>query len=502
MLLFSTLLDINPTLTPDAFIRLAVEWNQASLNEENIIPGIVWNGERSVRYGSEENWLAVESYPARSITAIRHEKRAPNGVVWDTEFILNSAERKLSVRLDRSYADQVQEIDAAFSTPHFITLLIRDGYLADDGDLPVLREPLLLDESNLGIMADVMNGRFPYRLPVVYISKTFENEDPVNTAILAGRLKGVAHVLVQKSPGTNAALRQASDGRNEYNGAIGIYFPNGEPAHKRYLFRGADGYDDFLMERIIRQVIHYSNTQLLEPLYTWQGVSNALLRERLAAQREERLAAERSRQEAEDRIARLKEEYDEAERVFQEKALLEAKTAADALLSQFDDEMRELQNRVEELTRANDALQYENHGLRAKLEASDRLPILYMGDEFEFYAGEVKELLLSVLEDAIPNLTQGSRRSDVVNDIIENNNYLRVSRDRANEIKRLMKGYTGLSGKLSQELERFGFRITGDGKHYKLVYYGDNRYQVTVAKTPSDVRSGMNDAQVIIRKVL
>ena len=42
MLLFSTLLEINDTMTKDSFIQLVLEWNQGSPHEENIIQGIEW----------------------------------------------------------------------------------------------------------------------------------------------------------------------------------------------------------------------------------------------------------------------------------------------------------------------------------------------------------------------------------------------------------------------------------------------------------------------------
>ena len=60
MLLFSTLLEINDTMTKDSFIQLVLEWNQGSAHEENIIQGIEWNGERNVRYGTETLWLAID----------------------------------------------------------------------------------------------------------------------------------------------------------------------------------------------------------------------------------------------------------------------------------------------------------------------------------------------------------------------------------------------------------------------------------------------------------
>lgn len=501
MLLFSTILDISPSLTVDEFIRLAVEWNQKSLRPENIIPGIEWHGEHNARFGSEENWLAINEYKAKNITAVRHEKTSSDGVVWATEYIMNFEEMKMSIRLDRSYSEEVKGIDAEFSTPHFITLLIENGYLTDDNGLAVLREPMTLEEEQMGIIADVINGTCSYKLPIVYISKTFDNDYPVDIGILAGRLKGVAHVLAQKSPESNNTLRQLCNDQNEYNGAIGIYFPNGSPEHRRYLYRASIGFDDVLMERIIRQVIHYSNTQMMAPMYTWQGVNNALLLERLDGQREARLAAERAKRDAEDRMVQLVEEQDEEKRRFKKAALEEAKAEADRMIEAFDDDTERMRKEIERLTKANEALQYENQGLKARLDAIDQVPVLYMGDEFDFYPGEIKELILTVLDDAIPNLLKGSRRYDVVNDIVQNNNFLRVPKERAKEIKRLLGTYTSLPTRLKQDLEAFGFTITGDGKHYKLVYFGDDRYVFTLAKTPSDVRAGKNDAQNIVRRV-
>ena len=50
-----------------------------------------------------------------------------------------------------------------------------------------------------------------------------------------------------------------------------------------------------------------------------------------------------------------------------------------------------------------------------------------------------------------------------------------------------------------RQLIDLGFEITEDGKHYKVTYYGDDRYHTVFAKTPSDGRSGKNNAQAVIR---
>ena len=59
-----------------------------------------------------------------------------------------------------------------------------------------------------------------------------------------------------------------------------------------------------------------------------------------------------------------------------------------------------------------------------------------------------------------------------------------------------------MSGTLRQELKELGFVITEEGKHYRLTYYGDDRYQITLAKTGSDWREGKNAASVIISMMM
>lgn len=277
MLLFSTVLDIEKTLTKDLFIKLVLEWNQGSPHESNVIKGINWNGERNIKYGDEKLWIDIEEYRNKNIIAVRYEKIEDDGAVWDTDYVMNFEDMKMSIRLDRSYLEEALIIDPKFSTPHFITLLIERGYVKKDGILEVLRKPLFIDNNNLQILSDIINGKATYRLPIVYISKTYYDENPVNVNLLAGKLKGVAHVLVQESNCTNNRLKIMCNENNEYYGAIGIYFPRQAMGHRRYLYRRVTGIDNYLLEKVIRVVIQDANSQMVEPLYTWQGVKNAIL---------------------------------------------------------------------------------------------------------------------------------------------------------------------------------------------------------------------------------
>lgn len=498
MLLFSTILDINETMTKDAFIRLVIEWNQGSPHPNNIIRGIQWNGERNIRYGVEGLWLDIEEYRNQNIVAVRYEKKEDDGAIWDTDYVMNFNLMKMAVRLDRSYTAEALEADQKFSTPHFITLLIERGYLKDDHQLPVQRSATVISAENVDLLVDVITGKVRYNLPVVYVSKTYSDEDPVNVSYLTSRLKGVAHVMLEEGNWLNQTIRNQCNGNNEYYGAIGVYYPSRGMNHRRYLYRSAVGYDSFLLERVVKSVIQYSNAQMVDTLFTWQGVNNALLRDRLASQREERLAAEEAQRVAEAEATKLLDTLDEEERRIRKQALEDARSEANGILDSFDAEMQKLQDQVDALTRANEVLQFENQGLKAKLDSRDNIPVLFMGDEFEFYPGEVKDLLLATLSEAVKGIQAKSRRADIVRDIIKNNDYKKLSATKAEEAKRILKNYDGMSARTRQALKDLGFEITEEGKHYKVAYYGDGRYQMTYSKTPSDGRTGKNSAQQTI----
>ena len=99
-----------------------------------------------------------------------------------------------------------------------------------------------------------------------------------------------------------------------------------------------------------------------------------------------------------------------------------------------------------------------------------------MGDETELYEGEIKDILLSVLVDACKNVPAGSRRADVINDIIRKNGYQHLAEKLEKRIKELFRGYKTMNGAMRQELQAMDFTITEDGSHYKLTYHGDPRY--------------------------
>lgn len=476
MLLFSTILDINKTLTKEKFIELVSLWNQSAKYKENIVQGVSWNGEKNIKFGTDKLSIEIIDYPEKDILAVRHEKITPDEVVWDTDFVVNFVERKISIRLDRTFSEDALEMNAAFSTPHFISLLIEQGYLQDDQDLPVLRDPIMITDSNLETVQQVVRNKEYYELPVVYVAKDFADQDPLSISWLASRLKGAAHVLVEESKEACMKCTELCGETVEEYGAVRIYYPSLGVNRKRFLYRSATGNIDVRLEKVIRHVIQYWNSQRMDILYTWQGVNSAVMSDTLQSQIQRLAEAESAKQSAEEEINLVYEE--------------------------FDEDIKSLQKKLEELSRANEALQMENFGLRAKMNASDAMPIVYQGDEEDFYPEEVKDMVLGVLADALNNTEKGTRLHDVLEDILENNPYQHLSDERKQRVKNLFKGYKTLTGAMKQELMSLGFEISDDGKHYKITYQGDPRYMVTIGKTPSDNRAGSNNAGMINKIML
>ena len=147
MLLFSTVLDLKESFTVDDMIRLVLEWNATSKYEENRVTGIDWHGEHTARYGTESLWLEFAEYEEKGILAVRHEKRTEGGVIWDSDFIMDFTRMQMAIQLDRTYHEEALVMNAAFSTPHFISLLIEHDCLQEDQGIPVLRTPIITHTS-------------------------------------------------------------------------------------------------------------------------------------------------------------------------------------------------------------------------------------------------------------------------------------------------------------------------------------------------------------------
>ena len=493
MLLFSTVLRIDPNKMrkPQDFFDLINEWNDTNTRfEGNRIPDLNWQGESNFKWGSDKLWLAAEVYEKESTYAVRYQKHQDNGAVWDTDYVMNFRNMKMSVRLERSYTQDAMPKSKDFSSPYFIKHLIDKEYLKKDNDLPLLREPIVIEDGMVNILGGIITGKTHYNYPVVYVSKNPSNEDPVDVDKLAWKLMGVAHVLVEKDYNQNSAIRTACENLHEYNGNIGIYYPNQTFAHSRLNYRQSRGKDPILYDSVLREISQYCNSMLVDTKLTWQGVNNVLLLDRSISQSETIKNIEVALKNTEAAKQALDDNLTEERKKLAEEAVKAAEEEMNSLLEEAAQAEAEFRTKIAELTKENQDLKAENAILYHATLKVEGVPIIVVGKEKEFYPGEIKDLILLTLEEKVQEIKkEHSRRRDVLQDIIENNNYERISESRYEDLVKGMKGYRTFSDEKQSVMRRLGFDIKRDGPHFKCTYYDDKRYVKGMSCTASDVNT-------------
>lgn len=60
------------------------------------------------------------------------------------------------------------------------------------------------------------------------------------------------------------------------------------------------------------------------------------------------------------------------------------------------------------------------------------------------------------------------------------------------ELKVIFNGYKHLTKKINKQLANLGFTVEIGKKHIKIYYTGNSKHYVTISKTASDWRTGLN----------
>ena len=215
---------------------------------------------------------------------------------------------------------------------------------------------------------------------------------------------------------------------------------------------------------------------------------------------EENAEAEAGRRKALYELLTLKSDLDQTKESMRKQALEEAKAEADRILDGFEGDMQKKNFEIERLTSELQKKEYEISWLRAKLDSMTDVPVLIAGDEDDFYPGEAKDFVLSAVKKELSATEVRTRRYDVLSDILNVNNYEAIGEQRAEEAKRLLSNYSGMTQKLRKGLEDIGF-IFDQSDHQKVKYYGDDRYTIIYASTPSDKgHGGKNNVRNTIKK--
>lgn len=68
-------------------------------------------------------------------------------------------------------------------------------------------------------------------------------------------------------------------------------------------------------------------------------------------------------------------------------------------------------------------------------------------------------------------------------------------------LKRVLSKGENIKERDLLDLQSLGFEVISDSNHYRLIYKGNEKYVITLHKTPSDARSGKNLVSDILKTI-
>ncbi len=468
MLIFATKLYVKESLTDEIFIEMAVEWVSGGNNYT--FEKIVWDGseEYSVENFNKTQQFSIMKYDD---AVIIHLVNKDGKIIWTNDFVLTYKEgrRILAVQLYNEAEDMSVKLPKNFNRPRLLKKIIANDFGAEDNGLAINGKPLYIDEMNIQIIENVILKRNKYMMPVVYIaSNFFENKFEVDFNELAKDLAGVAHVLVETSRQVAKKLKEVTDGRNPYNGAVQIFYSH-------------DG-----SQRILPD--YYDNKNKFRNEIAYSVFSKLILGK------------------IDDEFSWTKIRYNNLLKKSRDSMEIEA--ICDELLAEKDSIIKQNNQRINELEELNNLfrnklLVYENR-LKKDNSISDQIVALNI-QEVDLYENEIKDVLLKTIESVLHNMDMDlnqmeSRKYHILKSIKLQNHVTNVAEDIVEELKSILNKDGSFNSAKRKRLIDLGFEIK-EGKHYKLTYKGDDRYMITLAKTSSDYRSNMNMVSKATKKI-
>lgn len=172
----------------------------------------------------------------------------------------------------------------------------------------------------------------------------------------------------------------------------------------------------------------------------------------------------------------------------------------DDLIESSKNENEKLRQKVEEMSQQISELQRQVEQKQTIIDRQDKVAVITAGKEQQKYPDETRSIILSALQHEMRNCESGSRRYDVISDLLESNTAGNDTRkERLATLKQITKGYR-IASNMMVDLQKIGFVYSDEGRHPKIQFPGDDRYIVTCASTTSDVRAGENLYALIKKK--
>ena len=456
----------------DDFVKLILDWTKSTtdLRYKMNIEETEFNG-FSVYKDGEKELSIVEYREVKTIAALHKDKD-----IFGTEFVLSTVfkpeKHEIFIRMTNSISTEDGKFMVNFRKPDLIDELVDDGILDMDYDIEMLYDYHDVSKGNTKEFLSILNRKAKFTLPVIYIALGPCNVCALKPGDLASKYAGMAHVFCQDHRDCFEELINGADRYVPKNGEVAIYYPNDNPGENHFSF---NKYYKKGMENAISKAIHfYYHNQNFGHMTTYEEIASKAVSIRNSDLKQENNKV-----------------YEENVRVSKENK---------EIIDTFDYDLRKSDEEMDKIRKRMSELEIENEILRNRLDSAESIPLLYYGAEKELYPGEIKELLIDILSGV--TFPGGSRREHVVNNLLNANVIKPTIKDRHAKVKAAFNGYREMTTDVRSSLEELGFDITSDGKHHKLTYHGDSRYQISISKTSSDYRSGMNAVSLITKNMM
>ena len=371
---------------------------------------------------------------------------------WTTEIIYAETDSKI-VYFHMDCSGDVSLFD---ETPKMRTEVIRDfinsGKLVQSA-MKIGAYPIELNDDTVNMVAEYIAGKVDNEIPIVFASQYFDSSAyPISLEPLAEILSGTAHIVYSNNEFTRL-LRDKTKGKAyvPFNGGVAIYSKN----QKAKQLRKFDVYHGGTLDtQVVQEVTRIVNAQVDKTAPSWDAL----------------VIAEQSE------LLEVAEGLDE-------------RAKRDAL-------------RIEELGQENVRLKARIEYLEAALaERNSEQRLITKSDIPEFFDGEQNDLIVTILKKELKNCGDSTktRKYELLSNIVGLNPYIGNQQKMFERIKEIFSDGETMTAPERSEIEKMGFEISGDGKHYKLKFMGSDKYCYLLSKTPSDTnRGGKNTVARII----
>lgn len=126
-------------------------------------------------------------------------------------------------------------------------------------------------------------------------------------------------------------------------------------------------------------------------------------------------------------------------------------------------------------------------------------PLIVKGEEDDIYPGEQRDFILSLIETAQQSDEQYARRNHICQSLLKANKKNGTREYMQDKIYLALKDFKFMDERTIRLLEESNIRLISGRTHHKMTLNGDPRYRVSISKTPSDCRTGLNAISEINR---